>query len=194
MSALRKQWSCESIADSENAVGSWKCCKKLKCFKDCDEKYFTLQRRIILHATRQHRRHLLSSFLASNRSLFFNGKQICDKFMSTAFHFSNNMQASIRKAMKKRLSDNDISYVRSDGAAGGAMVPDAPCKEVVLSFLARFGESVSDHMPIKWNYTYRFTRSGTYMIFLFKSRPCFETAPLSFCLVLSRYGTNHAVT
>lgn len=51
-SALRKRWICQSNADSNITVGLWKRCKKMKCFEDCDKKYLTLQRRIILPATK----------------------------------------------------------------------------------------------------------------------------------------------
>lgn len=84
--------------------------------------------------------------------------------------------------------DKNLSCFKSDGITRGAMVSYALCKEVVLSFLAKLVVSGSAWMPEKLEIQSPVNGSGTNMILLLKSMPCFEKVPFLFCPVLRRYG------
>lgn len=114
----------------------------MKCFESCDKELLRLQQTVNTWGTQCENRHTLSSFQTSRKTLLLNENRVRNKFWNNAFHFSNDLQNSVRKNMAARLL--------SEGAKAG-VTPliqvegiDKHKRKAVLYILERLAESVCD--------------------------------------------------
>lgn len=91
MWALRKRWTSKICDGSQTPYEDIQCCKMLRCLESCDQQFHALQRATVIQVTQRKLRRILSSVLNSDQTFVFSGSRACNKFLATAFHFSNDM-------------------------------------------------------------------------------------------------------
>lgn len=113
------------------------CCKR-KCFENVDKKYaWEIFKQIMRMDERQERETLTSWMNTSDMKIYFNGSEVCYRFLSTAFKFSQSLIASVKGTPKSRSGRGDIPRMNMKMSKADS----------ICSFLENYSESVGDRMP-----------------------------------------------
>lgn len=106
LSSKRKRWMVEVEGLKNSELRSKKCCKTFQCFENCDITFLQERIDILLKAKQVNRRICLYNMLSSSFQFVFDGKPVCSTFLLKSFHFSRDLQASIKS---ERLDNNNLN-------------------------------------------------------------------------------------
>lgn len=113
------------------------CCKR-KCFESIDKKYaWEIFKQIMRMDERQERDMLTSWLNTSDMKIYFNGSEVCYRFLSTAFKFSQTLIASVKGTPKSRSGRGDMPRHNMKMSKADS----------ICSFLENYSKSVGDRMP-----------------------------------------------
>lgn len=140
-SAMRKRWEGTLASRAEQDMSTFKCCKRQKCFRRADPDFLKEKTQRLLRMKTEERRQSLRDMMGSNGRFLFDGNQVCANFLVRAFHFSRDLQASVRgsDANKRRVSNNIQGKKDS--------VRSAKHKDAIITYLERVADNTGDQMP-----------------------------------------------
>jgi len=160
---MRKRWEDGLHKKTDEQVRSLKCCKHLKCFQICNLTYLKEKIELLSQLSYAKRRLTLQSMLCSDGRFHYDGHVVCGTFLYKAFHFSRDLQASIKhkeSSIQRPLKNTASS---SDGAADGdgiyrarasqedpsveSYIPSTKGCEAVVSFLERIADECGEKVP-----------------------------------------------
>lgn len=139
------------------------CCKALKCFLHVNFDHYKERARYIFSISSHGRRAYLQSILNSNGAYFFDGREVCNRFLKQGLHFSSDLLSKQRdtpyfavaplavtpfhQTQSATVSNRTSNMVSS--SSSGMVQDNAPSlqRETVVSFLRRLSEDCSDKMP-----------------------------------------------
>lgn len=137
-SRMRKRWK-QFLHLSPDDIKKLRCCKKLRCFKNSNEGFLLSKMKSISELSFHDRRLMASDMLGSDGNFIFDGRKVCGRFLTTAFHFSGDLLS----AVKKESLQTTITRTQTSKALGRC----CPGRECIVSFLERLAEDVADLMP-----------------------------------------------
>lgn len=151
--ARQKQWLFTLETMTESKLRRFKCCNKFRCFETVDYEHFLEKSRHILSSNVISRRTILQSLRGANDTYFFNGKQVCTRFLKKSFRFSTTLMASSNVTGEH---DNSLSHhisaqtlTSQSNSSTPLHIRPSPQKDSVVSFLLRLSEDCGDKMPDK---------------------------------------------
>lgn len=137
LSAVRVARAAEA-ARSDNPFRLHRVCCRRKCFDNIDECYAWEQYKRIMVMDELEERKTLETWLnGDDMQIYFNGKQVCYRFLNIGFRFSNDLIRSVRGTPKSqpRLGPNNRRINRMTK------------KDTIFLFLNEYGDTVGDKMP-----------------------------------------------
>ena len=146
-----EEWLSELSTLTEPKLRRQDCCKSLRCFLHVDYNYFLLKAKEILSETGYNRGKILYSMLSSEDSFIFNGRKVCSRFLTKAFHFSFYLISStIKRRRQESTSSSAAGTVETNAPNGSSSgVYFVPCekRESIMSFFIRLCRACGDQMP-----------------------------------------------
>lgn len=192
-SSRREVWLSALDSMTEPKLRRMFCCKNLSCFKNVDYSYFMQRAKEILSSSSLIRGTILHSFKSSNNSYFFNGKEVCVRFLKAGFHFStksladgrrsqaddsNGAQSMVRVNSNHMSSKSDSISCTSSRKSFGFNIRSSPQKDSIISFLLRLCERSSEKMPDKRElHLPFFQKREVYCIFLEEFKKLYKCDP-----------------
>lgn len=158
------RWLAELEVQTEPKLRRTHCCKAFRCFQVVDFKHYMSRVRHIVSLSVFTRRTYLQSMRGANGAFYFNGKQVCSRFLRRGFHFSSDLMAADIDGIgipdevggRNRPHGDQTSFTNTNRSSNGIsssesdMVDGRPTvrrKDTVVSFLKRLSEDCSDRMP-----------------------------------------------
>ena len=169
------KWMSALEGMSESKLRRTGCCKHLKCFRLVDYYHFISRASHVLTLSAYTRRTYLQSMRGAHGAFYFNGRQVCSRFLKKGFHFSSDLMAADNDL--NTLPNDELTPVPEVAPTGGHAAgreqsvtltmrsnrspnnyssssgervdghPGVVQKDTVVSFLKRLSEDCSDKMP-----------------------------------------------
>ncbi len=144
-SKMRKRWKADLEAVIED-VNSLACCKKLRCFENCNDSFLRSKMSSYRGMSYEQRKLTLIEMKGSTGKFFFDGKPVCNKFLKKAFRFGSDIISEVRTNVKRnRHTDSfgsDLNSLTTSNSDRGPLQRDA-----IITCLERMAESCGDKMP-----------------------------------------------
>lgn len=154
-SKLREGWDKRVETMSAEDLSSIFCCKKLNCFQKANKRFLVEKIKLFLTMSAINRRQTLSSMYGSSGKFYFDGNPVCTTFLLKAFHFSRDLQSSVRSIASSYLTlpsnephvQQGVQQANVVTNPGSASIFAAPGKEAIITFMNRLSEDTGDRMP-----------------------------------------------
>lgn len=164
-----------------------KCCARMSCFKEVDQRYLKAQCSRVLPISQQARRIYLATLLDTSTGCFkFNGNTVCYAFLEKSFGFSRDMQGSVKGTPSGRKVKTANGNLPRES--------DPRKRDAVICFLERLAESTADQMPDKTEQHLPYYQKGkVYELFVVEYRKLYNAYPPSesyFYLTWSKHVPN----
>lgn len=127
-------------------ISEWKCCKGKRCFTRVNQVYFKAQRKRFFEMTQAQRKLSLISMLRlvdtnniTKQRYFFDGLQVCARFLEVGFGMSRFLQCAVKETPK---SSGSKSIIRMPILGAKQTARDS-----IRSFLENLAECTANKMP-----------------------------------------------
>ncbi len=142
---MRKRWE-EEVKNMVSNIEDMTCCKKLKCFNNCDATF--LESKIVTYRNQSYdqRKITLNDLKGSSGKFYFDGRPVCNVFLKKAFRFGGDLISSVRNGtIRARQVESIGSEHQSETTSNSDRGPLQ--RDAVITFLERTADNCGDKMP-----------------------------------------------
>lgn len=147
---MRKPWKIQQIAMARGYVYVLCCCLEFCCYKTCSPDVLKGKQTDPFNVFRASHLEQLVPMLACHRKVYFEGCQVCYKFLIYAFRFSNDLQTSLLQPLMISQDSGILPRQGKDVQSLNDPCPAIPhFKLAILSFMMQRSEICGEHMQQK---------------------------------------------